>query len=165
MLWTMAAIVILWAAGEFSDATNTTHGVATGTLQTVQATTYRGDRQGMIACIEDCRTLLLAFDPDATNAVKDRPAGWRFRIGYLEQRREIAPEVSGFNVVDVWDGVTDENLYHVDTEVRWPRVGLLALSALVLIVTGYLYGRNPAEPAPETEEADDGRILQDEPRE
>ena len=165
LMWTMAAVLLLWAASEFSDASNTTHGVATGTLQTVQTTTYRGDRHGMIACIEDCRTLLLNFDADATKAVKDRPASWRFRIGFLQIRKEIAPDVSGFEVVDVWDGITDENLYHMDTDVHWPRVGLLVLSAILLIVTGYLYGRNPAEPAPETEETDDGRIMHEEPRE
>jgi hypothetical protein len=165
LMWTMAAVLILWAASEFSDATNTTHGAAAGTLRTMQTTTYSGDRPGMIACIEDCRTLLLNFDADAAKAVNERPVGWRFRIGFLEQRREIAPEVSGFDVVDVWDGATDENLYHVDTQVHWPRVGLLAVSAILLIVTGYLYGHNPAEPAPETEETDDGRIVQEEPRE
>lgn len=164
LMWTMAAVLILWAASEFNEASNAVHGVATGVLQQVQTTTYRGDRHGMIACIDDCRTLLLNFDPDAAKAVKDRPVGWHFRIGFLDQRKEIAPEVSGFEVVDVWDGVSDENLYHLDTEVHWPRVGLLAFSAILLIVTGYLYGHNPADAAPETEELDEGRIVHEEPR-
>lgn len=165
LMWTMAGVLILWAASEFSDTSNSVHGVASGVLQTVQTTTYRGDRHGMIACMEDCRTLLLSFDPDAAKAVQERPVGWNFRIGFLEQRKDIAPDMSGFEVVDVWDGVSDENLYHLDTEVHWPRVGLLLFNAILLIVTGYLYGHNPAEAAHETEEMDDGRIVHEEPRE
>ena len=165
LMWTMAVVLVFWAASGFGDVTNAPHGVATGVLRTVQTTTYRGDRHGMIACIEDCRTLLLNFDSYATKIVQNRPVGWRFRVGFLEQRKEIAPQMSGFDVVDLWDGVTDEQLFHVDTKVHWPRVGLLLLSAVMLIVTGYLYGHNPAEPAPETEEIDDGVVVREEPRE
>src|SRR5947209_1632772 len=70
LMWTMAGVLILWAASQFEDVSNAAHGVATGALQTVQTTTYRGDRHGMIACIDDCHTLLLNLNADAADAVK-----------------------------------------------------------------------------------------------
>src|SRR5258707_9785254 len=154
--WASAAVFVFWVAHSWSNASSVAHSTTTGAVTSIQIALYHGDRQGMIACVEDCKMVPLNFDPDATKAIREYPPGTPFKIGYLDQRKEVYPNVFGFDVVDVWDASGNQELYHFDTELHPARLFLLGMDALVLLLCGVLCSRlADAEVDPEAEaEAD-----------
>lgn len=139
--WAGAAVFVFWVAHSWSNASSVAHSTTTGAVTSIQIALYHGDRQGMIACVEDCKMVPLNFDPDATKAVREYPPGTPLKIGYLDQRKEVYPNVFGFDVVDVWDASGNQELYHFDTELHPARLFLLGMDALVLLLCGVLCTR------------------------
>jgi hypothetical protein len=159
-LWAGAAVFIFWLAHNWSNASGVPHSTTTGAVISVQRALYHGDREGMIACVEDCKMVLLNFDPDATKAVREYPPNTAFKIGYLNERKEVYPNVFGFEVVDVWDGSGNLELYHFDTSYHAMELILLGMDALVLILCGVLCTRlADAELDPEAEAESDYEPL------
>jgi len=154
--WAGAAVFVFWVAHSWSNTSSVAHSTTTGAVTSIQIALYHGDREGMIACVEDCKMVPLNFDPDATKAIREYPPGTPFKIGYLDQRKEVYPNVFGFDVVDVWDASGNQELYHFDTELHPARLFLLGMDALVLLLCGVLCSRlADAEVDPEAEaEAD-----------
>ena len=155
-LWAAAAVFVFWMAHNWSNATGVQHATTTGAVTSVQRAFYHGDREGMIACVQDCKSVLLNFDPDATKAVRELPPNTAFKIGFLDERKEVYPNVFGFDVVDVWDASGNLELYHFDTRFHPVRLILLGMDAVILILCGVLCTRlSDAELDPEAEaEAD-----------
>ncbi len=167
LLWVGAMLFLAWVADLWSSASSAAHNSTTGVVQSVQKTVYNGDREGMIACVRDCKAVLLNFDPEATQVVKERAPGTQFKVGFLEQRKEIYPSVFGFEVVDVWDSSGNQSLYHMDTDYHPAQMGLLILNAMALLLTGLLSGRlgNPnADPEDFEEDAQSGTTVVRAPR-
>jgi hypothetical protein len=155
-LWACAAVFVFWLAHDWSNASAIPHATTTGAVTPVQKALYHGDREGMIACVQDCKSVLLNFDPDATKAVREFPPGTAFKIGFLDERKEVYPNVFGFEVVDVWDASGNQELYHFDTRFHRAQLTLLGLDAVVLILCGVLLTRlADAELDPEAEAAAD----------
>jgi len=73
-LWACAAVFVFWLAQDWSNASSSPHATTSGAVTPVQKALYHGDREGMIACVQDCKEVLLNFDPDATKVHKG-PAG------------------------------------------------------------------------------------------
>jgi len=90
--WASAAVFVFWVAHSWSNASSVTHSTTTGAVTSIQIALYHGDRQGMIACVEDCKMVPLNFDPDATKAVREYPPGTPFKIGYLPP--DLVPELA-----------------------------------------------------------------------
>lgn len=155
-LWAGAAVFTFWAAHDWSNASNVTHSVTTGPVISVQRALYHGDREGMIACVDDCKSVLLNFDPDATKAVREYPPGTPLKIGFLDERKEVYPNVFGFDVVDVWDAGGNAELYHFDTSFHVARLVLMGIDAVLLILCGILCSRlADTEIDPEAEDESD----------
>jgi hypothetical protein len=155
-LWAGAAVFVFWIAHNWSNASSVPHNATVGPVVSVQRALYHGDREGMIACVQDCKSVLLNFDPEATQAVREFPPGTPLKIGFLDQRKEVYPNVFGFEVVDVWDASGNAELYHFDTRYHPARLILLGMDALVLILCGVLCGRlADAELDPEAESESD----------
>jgi len=140
-LWAGAAVFVFWMAQNWSNASGVPHATTTGPVISVQKALYHGDREGMIACVQDCKSVLLNFDPEATAAVREYPPGTPFKIGFLDERKEVYPNVFGFEVVDVWDASGNAEFYHFDTRYHPVRLILLGMDALVLILTGVMCTR------------------------
>lgn len=140
-LWAAAAVFIFWIAKAWSDASNIPHATTTGPVIPVQKAIYHGDREGMIACVQDCKSVLLNFDPEATIAVREYPPGTPFKIGFLDERKEVYPNVFGFEVVDVWDSSGNAEFYHFDTGYHPVRLILMGMDALILLLCGVLCSR------------------------
>ena len=140
-LWAGAAIFVFWMAQNWSNASGVPHATTTGPVISVQKALYHGDREGMIACVQDCKSVLLNFDPEATAAVREYPPGTPFKIGFLDERKEVYPNVFGFEVVDVWDAAGNAEFYHFDTRYHPTRLILLGMDALILILTGVMCTR------------------------
>jgi hypothetical protein len=150
-LWACAAVFVFWLAHDWSNASTIPHATTTGAVTSVQKALYHGDREGMIACVQDCKSVLLNFDPDATKAVREFPSSTPFKIGFLDERKEVYPNVFGFEVVDVWDASGNQELFHFDTRFHPLQLILLGLDAVVLILCGILLTRlADAEIDPET---------------
>lgn len=161
LLWGGAAVFVFWGAHTWSNATGVTHSVTTGPVISVQRALYHGDREGMIACVEDCKSVMLNFDPDATQAVREYPTGTPLKIGFLDERKEVYPNVFGFEVVDVWDASGNQELYHFDTAFHPIRVILMGVDALVMFLCGVLCSRiADAEVDPESDADSDGEPPQ-----
>jgi hypothetical protein len=154
--WAGAAVFVFWGAHSWSNASSVAHSTTTGAVTSIQIALYHGDREGMIACVEDCKMVPLNFDPDATKAVREYPPGTPLKIGYLNERKEVYPNVFGFDVVDVWDASGNQELYHFDTELHPVRLMLVGMDALVLILCGVLCSRlADAEVDPEADSDSD----------
>lgn len=156
VFWAGAVLIVIWAINQFSKASDAPHNSTTGVVQPVQRTFYHGDGEGMIACVQDCKTLLLNFTPEAAEATRDIVPGTPLKIGYLDRSTEVYPNVFGFEVVDVWDAAGVQSLYHYDTSFHRLRLVLLGLDAVALIVAGIVCSRlSGAEPDPEEEDDSD----------
>jgi hypothetical protein len=140
-LWAGAAVFVFWIAQALSNTSGVPHASTTGPVISVQKALYHGDREGMIACVQDCKSVLLNFDPEATKAVREYPPGTPFKIGFLDERKEVYPNVFGFEVVDVWDASGNAEYYHFDTSYHPVRLILLGMDALILILCGVLCTR------------------------
>src|ERR1700738_4086116 len=160
-LWAAAGVFVFWMAHNWSNASGLPHATTTGAVISVQKALYHGDREGMIACVQDCKSVLLNFDPEATRAVREYPPGTAFKIGFLDERKEVYPNVFGFEVVDVWDASGNQELYHFDTRFHAVQLILLGMDALILILCGVLLTRlADVEIDPETEAAAEVEPLQ-----
>lgn len=163
-LWAAAAVFVFWMAHNWSNGSGLPHATTTGAVISVQKALYHGDREGMIACVQDCKSVLLNFDPEATQAVREYPPGTAFKIGFLDERKEVYPNVFGFEVVDVWDASGNQELYHFDTRYHPVQLILLGMDAVILILCGVLLTRlADAELDPETEAAAEAEPLQTTP--
>ena len=140
-LWAAAAVFAFWVAQAWSNSSSVPHASTTGPVISVQKALYHGDREGMIACVQDCKSVLLNFDPEATKAVREWPPGTPLKIGFLDERKEVYPNVFGFEVVDVWDAAGNAQFYHFDTSYHPVRLILLGMDALILILCGVLCSR------------------------
>lgn len=152
LLWGGAVCLAGWAMEIWSNGSGAAHVLTSGAVQRVKQQFYHAGREGMIACVEDCRTTLLNFDPDATEAVKDNSPGTVLKIAYLDRRKEISSRTYGYDVVDIWDAQTGQNLFHVDTGAHPQRLLLLIADAMLLLVGASLCARmSRTEPDPEEE--------------
>jgi hypothetical protein len=140
-LWASAAVFVFWLAHDWSNGSSVPHNATIGPVIAVQKALYHGDREGMIACVLDCKSVMLNFDPDATKAVREFPPGSPLKIGFLDERKEVYPNVFGFEVVDVWDASGTAELYHFDTSYHPVRLILLGMDAMLLILCGVLCSR------------------------
>lgn len=154
--WVVAALIVVWGVNQFYRASNAPHNSTIGVVQPVQRTYYHGDGEGMIACVQDCKALLLNFGPEAAEAARDNVPGTPLKIGYLDRRTEVYPNVFGSEVVDVWDVSGTQSLYHYDTGFHRLRLVLLGLDAAALILAGIICTRiGDAEPDPEEDDDSD----------
>jgi hypothetical protein len=140
-LWAGASVFVFWMAQAWSNASSVPHASTTGPVISVQKALYHGDREGMIACVQDCKSVLLNFDPEATQAVREWPPGTPLKIGFLDQRKEVYPNVFGFEVVDVWDAAGNAEYYHFDTSYHPVKLILLGMDALILFLCGVMCSR------------------------